>query len=150
MRTAQPCARRIVTILILERALKHEDFLSAPMLVRLEPGAWSPADQGCAFCAMLVQGQHAKTRHLSRQEFGILCVDDFLFRVGFVELVQFHEDCAAIFRMRCVFRANRIADISSSRVITMLVRKDSIEDEELFAATMSMLCLLYTSDAADD
>ena len=84
-------------MLVLERALKHQDLLAAPMLMRQEFGARCPAHKRRAFCAMTVQRKDGEARNLARQKLSACRVDHLLLSIGVVKLVQFYEDRAAMF-----------------------------------------------------
>ena len=96
MWTAQPCSGWVVAMFVLKGAFQNQDLFAAPMLMRIEFCPWAPAHQSCAFRAMAMQRQDAEARHLAGQEIGASRVDDLLFGVGLVELMQFYKDRAAI------------------------------------------------------
>lgn len=56
-----------------------------------------------------------------------------------VELPQLHEDRAARFRLRNMVCANRVTDIGTRRIVTMLVLENTFEDNEFLAAAMRVL-----------
>src|SRR5262249_13662581 len=56
--------------------------------------------------------------------------------VGGIELKKLHEDRAARLRTRRMARGRWVADVAARRIVTALVLKDSLENEEFFAAEM--------------
>ena len=59
--------------------------------------------------------------------------------IGGIELKEFHEDRAARLRTRCMARGRRIADVAARRIVAAIVLKDSVENEEFFAAEMRVM-----------
>jgi hypothetical protein len=66
------------------------------------------------------------------------------------ELMQLHEQHAALLAERCVAAAGRIAQVAAGSVIAAFVREDAVEHEDFFAAGMLMAGKAGTGVVAHD
>ena len=67
-------------------------------------------------------------------------IHDDRLQIGGLELPQFNEYLTAIFAKRRMSGSRRVAYVSSCRVVTMLIRKDAVENQELLPQSMFMTC----------
>jgi len=119
-------------------SFKHESFKAARN-VKQNAGAFAPVLQAHVFPTVVKKGDELHTLS-ARRGHGVdePRIDVDVQAVGGIELKELHEDRAAGLRTRRVARGRRIADVAARRIVTTLVLKDSIENEELFAARMSV------------
>ena len=129
----EPGTGWIVTGLVAERPLQHQDLLAAPVPVRVEARAGSPAHQRDVLRGELVQRQDLETGRNTRQPRRGVRVDHDPAPVLGVELAQLDENLTAVRRMRRVRGSRWVADVGPRRVLTMLVHEHALEHQELLA-----------------
>ena len=107
-------------------SFKHESFKTARN-VEHNAGVCAPFLQAHVFPTIDKKGNEPHTR-LSRRCQGVaeLRIDVDVRAVGGIELKELHEHRAASLRTRRMARARRIADVTTRRIVTALVLKDSI------------------------
>ena len=139
VRIAQPASSRIIAMLVLEGAIDHQNFLTTPVAMPIEPRTRSPLHKRDIFSAVLMQGHNTEARHHALMPRRATRVDEYVLRVAGIELMQLHQHRAPRFAMRRVRTANRIAHVAAGGVVTIAVGKYAVEHEQLLTAAMRVV-----------
>ncbi len=105
MWTANPCALRVIAVLVFERARNDVDLFAAEMCVRLKTLACGPAHQCHLLCAVLMQWQYLKVARAWFESF-TAGVDNNMVGVIGLELMQLYQQHTTFLAERCVAKAS--------------------------------------------
>src|SRR6185369_6228657 len=132
---ANPCAGRVFAILVGQVTRQDEDLLSAATIRRWLARAGIEALDGHVFAVFSIgiQIQTGVSVNVASPPPGLRRIDDDAFAFGRRHLAQLYQDDAAGLRARRMLTARWIAHVGASRVVAVLVGKNSFEHEELFA-----------------
>src|SRR5690242_8085887 len=122
----------------LESAVEDEDF-QAVRRVEVKLCIRLPSFKRNILMRIMKQRQNLDSRLAGiRYESHLVRIDAHVRAVGEIELPELDEDRAAGRRPGGMRRARRIADITPCREVSVLVLKDAVQDNELFAARVNM------------
>ncbi len=149
-RIAQPAPGGIASLVVLQRAFEHQDFLAFGMGVGLKDGIGREPDQRHVLGAEPVQRQHRQALDQPGEPLGLAGVDHHALPVVGMELAQLDEEGAALVAPRRVAGAGRVAHVRSGGVVAVGIGKGAGENQELLAQTMLMMVETATRPKADE
>src|SRR5690606_17805036 len=139
MRTAQPSAFGIVTMLIPEHTVQHQNFFATPVAVRIKTRVGRPSHQCHMFSTKLVQRHDLKSWYQPLMPGLCQRVDDNPLQILRIKLMQFYKnDCTFRTSPWRMTAAGRIAHIGASRVAALGVVEFTFEHQKLLTTTVTV------------